>query len=167
MQGEEFTMLPKIKTILYASDLGNHTRPAIRTAAAIASVHDAKIIYLHVLEPITNTARSLVSSYISEKEINERLQQNKEEMTDYMEKRIAKFHEEELSDQEKDLETQVMVKIGKIEEEILKVAEQEGADLIVMGSRTHSGVSQFMMGSSANKIVHTSHIPVLVVPIRD
>ncbi|WP_428243148.1 universal stress protein [Gynuella sp.] len=160
-------MLPKIKTILYASDLGNHTRPAIRTAAAIAVSHQAKIIYLHVLEPITNTARSLVSSYISEKEINERLQQNKEEMTEYMQKRIAKFHDEELSEEENQLETMVMVKIGTIEEEILKVAEEQGADMIVMGSRTHSGVGQFMMGSSANKIVHTSSIPVLVVPIRD
>ncbi|AJQ95150.1 universal stress protein [Gynuella sunshinyii] len=160
-------MLPKIKTILYASDLGNHTRPAIRTAAAIAVSHQAKIIYLHVLEPITNTARSLVSSYISEKEINERLQQNKDEMTEYMQKRIAKFHEEELSEEENQLETRVMVKIGRIEEEILKVAEEQGADMIVMGSRTHSGVGQFMMGSSANKIVHTSSIPVLVVPIRD
>ncbi len=160
-------MLPKVKTILYASDLGNHTRPAIKMAAAVASGQKARIIYLHVLESISGTAKSLVSSYVSEEELNQIFTDSVQKMTEKMRDRIQKFHDEELTDEDRDLETKIMVKTGKIEEVILDVAEQEKADLIVMGSRTHSGIGQFMMGSSANKVIHTSHIPVLVVPIRD
>jgi nucleotide-binding universal stress UspA family protein len=46
---------------------------------------------------------------------------------------------------------------------ILEFAEQEGMDLIVMGTLGRSGLERFLMGSIAEKVVKHSKIPVMVV----
>lgn len=158
-------MLPEIKTVLYASDLGKNTRPAMRLAASIAKQHNARVVYLHVLEPLADTARALVGAYYSDEDIDAKYQESLESTHSYMERRIASFHQEEMGDVEAPFETAVVVKSGQIEEVILAVANDVKADMIVMGSRTHSMMGRMMMGSSATKIVHTSTIPVLVVPL--
>jgi len=158
-------MLPEIKTIVYASDLGQHTRPAMRMATSVAKQYNAKIIYLHVLEPLADTARTLVSSYFSESEIDSKFAESAASTKEHMKTRIEEFYQEELNDADPEIETEIKVITGRIEDVILATADEVGADMIVMGSRTHSVVGRMMMGSSANKIVHTSKIPVLVVPI--
>ena len=160
-------MIPEIKTILYASDLGKNTRTAMRLAASIAKQHNARVIYLHVLEPLADTARALVGAYYTDEDIDAKYQESLESTNAYMTRRIATFHEEEMGNQEAPFETDVIVKSGQIEEVILNVAYAEKVDMIVMGSRTHSLMGRMMMGSSATKIVHSSKIPVLVVPLAD
>lgn len=160
-------MLPEIKTIIYASDLGEKTRPAIKMAASIAEKYQAKVIFLHVIEPITDSARALVRSYIPDSEIDAKVEETKAATLDTMKERIELFYKEELDGKSPEFETEIRVKSGAIEDVILKAAEKEKADLIVMGSRTHSTFGRMIMGSSANKIVHASKVPVLVVPIYD
>ena len=48
---------------------------------------------------------------------------------------------------------------------ILRVADEIDADVIVMGTRTHSAMGQFLLGSTANKVMHNSKRPVLIVPL--
>ena len=48
-------------------------------------------------------------------------------------------------------------------EEILRVAEEEGVDLIVIGSRGLSGVKAFLLGSVSDKVSHHAKCPVLIV----
>jgi nucleotide-binding universal stress UspA family protein len=43
------------------------------------------------------------------------------------------------------------------------LAEEEGADLIVMGSRGLGGIRRALMGSVSDSEVHHAHCPVLVV----
>jgi nucleotide-binding universal stress UspA family protein len=51
---------------------------------------------------------------------------------------------------------------GDPSEEILKAAQ--GMDLLVMGSVGRSGLEKILLGSVAEKVVHRSQIPVLVIP---
>lgn len=48
-------------------------------------------------------------------------------------------------------------------DKILEFAEQEGMDLIVMGTLGRTGLDRFLMGSIAEKVVRHSKIPVMVV----
>jgi len=48
--------------------------------------------------------------------------------------------------------------------EILKVAEDNGIDIIVMGSIGKTGLGDFLLGGVAGKVVMKSRVPVLVVP---
>ena len=50
---------------------------------------------------------------------------------------------------------------------ILTAAKDCSADLIVMASHGRSGMSRWMLGSVTEKIVRSSAVPVLVVPVRD
>lgn len=47
--------------------------------------------------------------------------------------------------------------------EILKIAESENADTILMGARGRSKLKDYLLGSNASQTVHKSRIPVLVV----
>lgn len=52
---------------------------------------------------------------------------------------------------------------GHPADKILEFAEQEGVDLIVMGTLGRTGLERFLLGSVAEKVVRHSRIPVMVV----
>jgi len=52
---------------------------------------------------------------------------------------------------------------GMEDENIVGLAEELGADLIVIGSRGLSGMKRLLMGSVSESVVRHAHCPVLVV----
>lgn len=52
-------------------------------------------------------------------------------------------------------------------EGILDVAASENVDMIVIASHGRSGMTRWMLGSVAEKIVRGADVPVVVVPARD
>ena len=59
------------------------------------------------------------------------------------------------------------LKVGRSDEEIVGLAEEMGAGLIVMGSRGLGGVRRALMGSVSDSVVRHTHCPVLVVRRRE
>jgi nucleotide-binding universal stress UspA family protein len=55
------------------------------------------------------------------------------------------------------------LRIGQVDLEIVALAEELQADLIVMGSRGLGGVRRALMGSVSDSVVRHAHCPVLVV----
>ena len=55
------------------------------------------------------------------------------------------------------------LRMGQVDQEIVALAEELGADLIVMGSRGLGGVRRALMGSVSDSVVRHAHCPVLVV----
>jgi nucleotide-binding universal stress UspA family protein len=49
---------------------------------------------------------------------------------------------------------------------LLDVAKKEGADMIVVGSHGTGAIRGVLLGSTPYKLLHHSHVPVLVVPHR-
>lgn len=60
-----------------------------------------------------------------------------------------------------DVETRI--ELGSPADRIVGVAEEAGADHIVVGSHGRSGVSRILLGSVAERIVRTSPVPVTVI----
>ncbi len=58
---------------------------------------------------------------------------------------------------------QTHLRIGKPDEEIIELAEDIGAGLIVMGSRGLGGIRRGLIGSVSESVVRHAHCPVLVV----
>jgi nucleotide-binding universal stress UspA family protein len=52
---------------------------------------------------------------------------------------------------------------GYAAREIVGDAEEIGADVIVMGSRGRGDLTGLLLGSTAHKVIHLSHRPVLIV----
>lgn len=159
-------MLPKINTILYACDLEPETTQAMELVMNLAISNQAKVVLMHAMEPISAQAANMIHNYMSEQTVktmrDEAVQSIKERMTTY----LAEFTQIHADDMNNLSETpRIEVVNGVPAEAIEKTAEKAGADLIVMNSRTHSKIGQMVIGSTANKVVHHSRIPVLVVPI--
>lgn len=55
--------------------------------------------------------------------------------------------------------------MGRPHAEIVAHAEKTGAELIVMGTHGRSGISHAILGSVAERVLHKTHCPVLVVPL--
>ena len=52
---------------------------------------------------------------------------------------------------------------GNVAEEILKIADKEKVDTIVLGSRGLSTAKEFLLGGVSHKVVHHARCPVTVV----
>ena len=52
---------------------------------------------------------------------------------------------------------------GYAAREIVSDAEEIGVDVIVMGSRGRGDLTGLLLGSTAHKVIHLSHRPVLIV----
>lgn len=156
---------PTIKTILYATDLGEITRPVFRHALALAKLYDAKIIMLHVVEPVGETAKAVISAYISQELSEELLKESMQALVIKMKDRLRRFYEEECDDEKVCSNVkEVVVVAGKPSEEILRVAEEDKADLIVLGKSTRTVRGIRVMGSTARRVSRIASVPVLVVP---
>ena len=59
--------------------------------------------------------------------------------------------------------TEAHLRAGQPDGEIVTLAEELGAGLIVMGSRGLGGVRRALMGSVADSVVRHAHCPVMVV----
>ena len=62
------------------------------------------------------------------------------------------------------LEVKIVVEAGPPGQEICKVAKQEGATFIVMGSRGAGTLRRTILGSVSDYVINHSRIPVIVVP---
>lgn len=65
---------------------------------------------------------------------------------------------------EPDLETKVLE--GEAHTTILEFTKEWGADLLVIGTHSHSGIGNLLLGNIAAKIVKHSEIPLLVIPTK-
>src|SRR5512136_2498410 len=60
-------------------------------------------------------------------------------------------------------EIRTAITSGEPADAIAEYAEQNGIDLIIMMSHGRSGVMPWAMGGTANKLIQTSNVPILMV----
>jgi len=157
-------MIPKIKKILYATDLTENSAYAFRYAVSSAQQHGAKIHILHVLEEIKT---NLLWAYFEMDKLQEIREKGKEEIKDRIQKRLEIFCQRELMDSPacRDLVASTEVVEGDPAAEILRKADELEADLVVMGTHGKGLLAHAFLGSVAEKILHRIKIPVLMIPI--
>jgi nucleotide-binding universal stress UspA family protein len=161
------TTLVEIRTILYATDLGDHMRPVFRYAVSLAEKCGAKISMLHVSTEFGAEARWAIRTYMSEADVRKFEQDGIKELQGQMRARLAAFCRAELgqSPEESNLVSDIDVIAGRPAETIVRVAEDRNADLIVIGTHTSHSLGATLLGSTARSVTHLSRKPVLVVPV--
>jgi len=55
---------------------------------------------------------------------------------------------------------------GSPSREIVEYANQHGCDLIVMGTHGRGGIDRLLLGSVAERVVRSAHVPVVTVPVE-
>jgi nucleotide-binding universal stress UspA family protein len=162
-------MKSKIKTILYATDMGDRMRPVFRYAIEMAKIHEAKIVMLHVLEPPSSGVLVAIDVYMPNINAKEVLKKGMKEALKKMQLRLNNFCEDEHIKNPEDCEIISKVKVvsGKPAESIIDQAEKLGANLIVVGTNTTPSIGSNLIGSTARKVTQLSKMPVLVVPVYE
>lgn len=132
--------------ILLAVDGSEHSAKAVDVAGDLARRYEGEVIVLHVREheitwgadidiETATEARALVDGVVRR-----------------------------LKDAGVNVRGEVVrVPLGQTPRAILDMTQEEGAGLIVMGTRGLSDWGRLLMGSVAHKVVHLAEVPVLVV----
>lgn len=161
-------MLPTVKTIVYASDITEGSRPAFRMALEQAVRHQARIIFLHAIEPMSTDTDEMVRDYLLSQAQMNHTNQLIDQYRNKIELRISSFLESEIPEGiAKEQVPQIEVAIGQPDKMIVKVAQSQQADMIVMGDRGGSVASRLFLGSTTQKVIQQTKIPVLIVPLRN
>ncbi|HEY5737259.1 MAG TPA: universal stress protein [Nitrososphaeraceae archaeon] len=140
---------------------GSHTSmEAADYAIMLSTLHYAQIVLLHVLN-VAEYYSSLqffeVKQTIESKEIIEDAKKEANKWFNIVKKKI----DEKLGKQI-ELETYITISQSTVKS-ILDFAEEKNVDLIVVGTRGHSGIKKLLLGSTASGIVTYSSCPVIVV----
>jgi nucleotide-binding universal stress UspA family protein len=137
------------KRILLPLDGSPLAEQALPHAVSLAEHCGAELILLMVLQPLPDRSISGVGRREAE-EISARLAR------EYLEK-VA------VSIEERNLAVQILTIEGQPPTEIVQYAEQNQVDLIVMSTRGQSGLSRWLMGSVADRVMRGAFLPVLLV----
>lgn len=139
-----------IRTILCAVDFSEMTRKVVDHARGLAEKFNAKLVLLHVIEPfITNSYVTFDSS------LGAQVQESMEEKADELMEELA------LEMNWDNLQKKIL--LGRAYQEIIDEAERSKADLIVMGTHGFTGLTHFLIGSNAEKVVRKASCPVLTI----
>ncbi|TDQ23919.1 universal stress protein [Tenacibaculum caenipelagi] len=139
-----------MKKIIVPVDFSLHSENALKTAAFLAKQTGAEVVAVHMLE-LSNAVISQSESYIQQ------------EMLFYLKLTEKKFTDFLQKDYLSDIKVTPVVKHFKIFSELDKLAREENADLIVMGSKGVEGLKEMFIGSNTEKVIRYAHTPVLVI----
>jgi nucleotide-binding universal stress UspA family protein len=140
-----------VRSILCPFDFSDPSRAALACAGAVADHFAARLIVLAVDDPLLAEAASNAGVVPSlAEETAQELQ------------RVSRAVLGQPIPGPKQLE--LRVRTGKPDVEILREAREHGCDLIVMGSRGHTGVRKMFFGSTTERVLRETFLPVLVTP---
>lgn len=60
-----------------------------------------------------------------------------------------------------------LMRVGSVAEVILGVAEELGVDVIAMSTHGRTGPAHWLLGSVAERVVHNSKVPVLLIRVKE
>ena len=163
-------MLPRIKKILYATDLSPNSEYVLRYAVNSAQHHGAQLIVLHVVEKLAPTVKALIGQHISDAKLKEIQQDKLGYAKERIQKRIQALCEKEML--RRDLETGSMIAAievvdGYPADVILRKAEQHDCDAIIMGTHGKGFLRHSYFGSTAKKVLRRVRRPVFIIPLPE
>jgi len=138
------------RNIVIATDGSENSQKAISCGIEIAKISGATVYAVHVVDTL-----SVVSDIWTA---------GKDLIHDMMIRDGKKIlSETKKTIEDSGAEVKDVLLYGHPGEEIIKFAENNNMDLIVMGTLGATGLEKFLMGSVAEKVLRHSKVPVMVV----
>ena len=148
-------MRPMFDSMVVGTDGSETAQEAVRQASDLAKRLDAKVHLVSAYEPVPEG----------------RLREERQQVPDDLQWMVNPREEvdQTLSDaaalvREAGVEVETFAREGDPADAILEVAEEQGADLIVVGNKGMTGAKRFLLGSVPNKVSH--HAPCNVMIVR-
>jgi nucleotide-binding universal stress UspA family protein len=143
-----------VRSILVPTDFSECARHAVPFAAELARLLGARVICLYVVEPVVQPVGwTPMAEPMPAAELGERLEETAA-------RDLPAFSK---SEEFAGLEVEDVIAHGEPAAEIVRVAEERGAGLIVISSHGRTGIGRILFGSTAESVVRHARCPVLVV----
>ena len=152
-------MYQKILAAMDTSTVGDRV---FATALNLAKLNNSHLKLLHVLSP--EEEDSPISFGVVSREFNKELIAKYRQKWEDFEKQCLEMLQSRVNEATTaDVSTEFIQAEGVPGKQICKVAEEWGAELIVMGRRGHSVFSELVIGSVSSYVIHRAKCSVLVV----
>ena len=140
-------------TIVCPVDYSDCSKRALRFAGALAEHFAARLVVLHVFDPLVAGTAALHQFDVTGRD-------GQEELRLFTEDHLPASVRES-----KRIERVLL--LGTPGHEIIQLARERDADLLVMGTHGFSGVRKAFFGSTLQGVLRRAQVPVLAVPILD
>jgi manganese transport protein len=133
------------KKVGVALDYGAKDEKVLSHAKTLAQFHNAEVFLFHVVEGVSGQLYGT--------------------MADDDEARQDKEHLDRVAEQLRaaGLRVNPLLGFGRVPDQLIKLSQESGIDILVMGAHGHRGLKDILFGASISKVRHALTIPVLVV----
>lgn len=143
-----------VTSILLPTDFSECARHAVPAAARLARLFGARVVCLHVVEPVVQPVGwTPLAEPPPSAELGERLEESAARDLPAFSK-SAEFE---------GLDVEDLIARGDPAAEIVRAAEERGCGMIVISSHGRTGLGRMLFGSTAESVVRHARCPVLVV----
>ena len=143
-----------IETVLCATDFSETAGRALRHATRLARRHRARLVLTHVIEPLPADPYPMPAA----------MPTGETSLREQGSERLRRLASEIAA---ADLRVETRLEMGPPGSQLIEVAEQERAALIVLGTRGLTGFRHLVFGSTAEHVVRCARCPVLTVHPED
>lgn len=144
------------KKILVPTDFSDFSHAALRYACAFGKNSDATIECVHIVDMTFLGAGGAGSVYASAADVDRSIQALRAKAQKEIEQFVRKEHL-------LGIEVKAHLREGVAADEIVKMADEIKADLIVIPTHGRSGLDRLVFGSTCEKVLRTASVPVLAI----
>ncbi len=148
-------MQVSIKKIILATDFSDTSKDASYHALLLAQTYKAELKALHVFDPSAGNVPS--QYYLASDRAVEAIEETRQRGKNALKELAESFN----------LEVETIFTEGDPGHEIIRVADELHADLIVLGTHGHTGWKRFTIGSVVAFVVKHAHCAVFTIRPRE
>jgi len=149
--------MAKLQKILVPTDLSEVSNSAVEVAVNLAQTNNARLILMTVIEALPSTDEEMIMLRVSVDSVKTHNQKKIAAAEEKLRQLISPALQ-------KKLKAKFIVRDGKKPYvEIIRLAEELAADLIVMSSHGHGRLLEILLGGNTDRVVQEAPCSVLVV----
>ncbi len=139
--------------IVVGTDGSETAGVAVHNATVLAKLTDATLHVVHAHQPLSMSHAATAGVTVDVVSINEGIADSSAEVCDHAAEEARRTG----------VRVETHARPGDAADALIHVAEEVGADLLVIGNRRMTGVSRFVLGSVPNKVSHHAPCSLLIV----
>ena len=144
------------KNILCPVDMHPRSKMALRKAINIAHQFNSKIVLLSIHEEFISK-KQMIMSRVSVSSLGNEFKKIAREAKNDMNNLVKELEAD-------DIKCEYILRDGIPADIIVKLSNEMDIDLIVMGTNGRDSLSDYIVGSTTQKVIEKSKCPVLVMP---
>lgn len=153
--------MTKVNRIVAAIDFSIYSPQVLEYASQLAASTSAELLVVNIINKrLVESIKKAFNeehpdTFSAEKFLNDETAKRTLNLADLINERVAK-----------DVRTRIIIRDGVPFEEILKVVDNEGADLLVLNSKGRTNLAEYLFGTTAEKAFRHCSVPVLSINLR-